>query len=86
MYEHQVICMQCGAEAEVKGAEGTMFPSSDEQAAVTLIINCPFCGRREQPAINGNSMIVKQECVAALQRSSVTGSPVAGGRCFTGLK
>ena len=55
MNERQVICLKCGAEAEVKGTEGTMFPSAEDQAAVTLIIDCPFCGQLEQPALTGNS-------------------------------
>ena len=53
MRAKHVRCDRCGEQAIVMGEEGEIFPrNSKARSKTVLIIDCPKCGRREQPANN----------------------------------
>jgi hypothetical protein len=46
----EVVCGQCGMEAKFVSLEGEVFPvRPTERPMLFQIIECPQCGRREQP-------------------------------------
>jgi hypothetical protein len=56
MNSTEVRCSQCGMIARHVSFEGQIFPaSSGEKPALTQVIDCPQCGRREQPAKGGGA-------------------------------
>jgi hypothetical protein len=50
MSRADVICSQCGTVARLLSVEGQVFPAQPtERPLLFQIIDCPRCGRREQP-------------------------------------
>ena len=49
MTSRTILCEKCGCEAAVKHTEGVMFPSANSNHRIILVIDCPTCGRHEQP-------------------------------------
>jgi hypothetical protein len=51
MPEKHVKCQCCGADAALKFTEGVLLPDPRKsEVRVVEVIECPKCGRREQPA------------------------------------
>ena len=50
MSGHEVTCSQCGSRARLLSLEGEVFPTQrPERLMLFQLIDCPQCGRREQP-------------------------------------
>ena len=50
MSRADVTCSQCGTVARLLSVEGQVFPAQPTQRPMLFqIIDCPKCGRREQP-------------------------------------
>jgi hypothetical protein len=46
----EVVCSKCGALARLTSSEGEVFPfERTEKPMLFQVIECPQCGRREQP-------------------------------------
>jgi hypothetical protein len=46
----EVICRQCGSVARILSTEGQLFPAGPTDRTLLFhIIDCPRCGKREQP-------------------------------------
>jgi hypothetical protein len=51
-----VTCEQCGSNAEVIATEGELFLAAGKaKPRVTVVIECPKCGRREQAEVQRSS-------------------------------
>jgi hypothetical protein len=56
MGQQVVRCEQCGSQAVVIATEGELlFDRPERRSRVILIVECPKCGRREQPEESGQA-------------------------------